>query len=96
MADRHHSRRRNQRAGDEASTTEVTAVEELVETSTKPKETSTLLSEERPTVDGRETGGNSEESNEFGSRKLKPDRLLFVNLGIVKREDVENFKVCKQ
>jgi hypothetical protein len=79
---------------DEASTTEVTAVEELVETSTK--ETSTLLSEERPTVDGRETGGNSEESNEFGSRKLKPDRLLFVNLGIVKREDVENLMVCKQ
>ena len=79
---------------DEASTTEVTAVEELVETSTK--ETSTLRSEERPTVDGRETGGNSEESNEFGSRKLKPDRLLFVNLGIVKREDVENLTVCKQ
>jgi hypothetical protein len=80
---------------DEASTTEVTAVEELVEISTK--ETSTLLSEERPTVDGRETGGNSEESNElFGSRKLKPDRLLFVNLSIVKREDVENLTVCKQ
>ena len=79
---------------DEASTTEDTAVEELVEISTK--ETSTLLSEERPTVDGRETGGNSEESNEFGSRKLKPDRLLFVNLGIVKREHVANVKVCKQ
>jgi hypothetical protein len=79
---------------DEDSTTEDTAVEELVEIATK--ETSTLLSEERPTVDGRETGGNSEESNEFGSRKLKPDRLLLVNLGIVKREHVANVKVCKQ
>jgi hypothetical protein len=79
---------------DEASTTEDTAVEELIEIATK--DTSTLLSEERPTVDGRETGGNSEESNEFGSRKLKPDRLLFVNLGIVKREHVANVKVCKQ
>jgi hypothetical protein len=48
----------------EVTTIEVTAVEALVETSTK--ETSTLLSEERPMVDGRETGGNSEESNEFG------------------------------
>lgn len=67
---------------DEASTTEVTAVDEFGETSTK--ETSTLLGEERPTVDGIETAGNSEESNEFGARKLKPDRLLFVNLGIVK------------
>ena len=36
---------------DEASTTEVTAVEELGETSTK--ETSTLLSEERSTNGGR-------------------------------------------
>ena len=43
---------------DEASATEATAVDEFGETSTK--ETSTLLSEEWPTVDGIETAGNSE------------------------------------
>ncbi|CAB3996588.1 Hypothetical predicted protein [Paramuricea clavata] len=69
---------------DEASTTEVTAADEFGETSTK--ETSTLLSEERPTVDGIETAGNREKSNEFGARKLKPARLLFVNLGNVKED----------
>jgi hypothetical protein len=52
-----------------------------------------LLSEERPTVDGWETGGNSEESNKFGSHKLKPARLLFVNLGIVKREDIVKWAI---
>jgi hypothetical protein len=46
-------------------------------------------------VDGRETAGNSEESNGFGARKLKPARLLFVNLGIVKREHVANVNVGK-
>ncbi len=114
MAKRHHSRRRNQRAGegtlrcrndegsrktncrghDEASTTEVTTADEFGETSTK--ETSPLLSAERPTVDGIETAGNSEECNEFGARKLKPARLLFVKPGIVKGDHVANVKVCKQ
>ena len=67
---------------DEASAIEVTAVDKFGETSTK--ETATLLSEERPAMDEIETGGNSEESNEFGACKLKPARLLFVILGIVK------------
>ena len=79
---------------DEASTTEVTTVDEFGETSTK--ETSPLLSAERPTVDGIETAGNSEECNEFGARKLKPARLLFVKLGIVKGDHVANVNVCKQ
>jgi hypothetical protein len=35
-------------------------------------------------VDGNETAVNNEVSNEFVELRLKPTKLLFVNLGIVK------------